>query len=87
MKKNDYKMKLLNMNECFPIELIKAEGTGTYSNSESVDKAGGLVNILYLCNGAKVMLTTNIILMDCAMGTVLDVIYIEGKVHSHYLML
>ena len=80
---NHNKIKLLEMNETFPIALIKAEGTGTHSKSESGDKAGGLVKTLYLCRGAKVMLSTNINvpygLFNGSMGTVLDIVYTGGK--------
>ena len=86
---NHNKAKLLEMNEKYPIAKIQAEGTGSHSKSASSDKAGGLTKILYICKGAKVMLTSNINvpygLFNGSMGTVVDIIYCDGRSPSDSL--
>ena len=77
------------MNEKYPIAKIQAEGTGSHSKSASSDKAGGLTKILYICKGAKVMLTSNINVpygfFNGPMGTVVDIIYCDGRSPSDSL--
>jgi hypothetical protein len=76
------KLKLLEANKVAPIAKIQAHSQGVHKNVSS-DKAGGLLNHLYLCRGAKVMLTTNMNvefgLFNGSMGTVQDIIYLDGK--------
>ena len=83
------KTKLLEMNENNPIALIKAKGSGSHSHTSGSDKAGGLVKTLYLCRGAKVRLTSNLNipygLFNGSMGTVVDIIYRDGKCPSDSL--
>ena len=56
---------------------------GSHAKSASTDKARGLLNTLYLCSGAKVMLTCNLNaqfrLFNGSMGTVEDIIYQNGR--------
>lgn len=80
---NHNKLKILELNRSFPIAKISAVTTGFHSKSSSSDKAGGLVRTLFLCKGAKVMLTTNLNvpfgLFNGSMGTVVDILYLDGK--------
>ena len=71
------------MNEKYPITKIQAEGTGSHSKSALGDKTCGLTKSLYICNCAKVMLTSNINalygLFNGSIGTVNDIIYCDGR--------
>ena len=79
---NHNKMKLLEANKTAPIAKMTAISEGIHRNISS-DKAGGLLCQLYLCKGAKVMLTANLNvhygLFNGSMGTVVDIIYLEGR--------
>ena len=76
------KAKLLKANEHAPIAKCSAVSTGLHSNTSS-DKAGGLLQTLYLCKGAKVMLTWNINvehgLFNGSIGVVMDILYFNGR--------
>jgi hypothetical protein len=80
---NHNKSSLLEQNKYFPIAKINAINTGLHANSSPSDKAGGLIRTLYLCKGAKIMLTANLCvqygLYNGAVGTVTDIIYPCGK--------
>ena len=77
------KSKLQEMNACHPVLRISATFQGPHSKQADPDKSGGLLNTLFLCQGAKVMLTINISvpfgLFNGALGHVVDIIYKEGR--------
>ena len=77
------KSKLLETNKSHPIAKIDAKTEGIHANKVSSDKAGGLIRTLYICKGAKVMLTCNINvqygLFNGAMGEIKDIIYLNGR--------
>ena len=77
------KSKLLQQNQYHPVAKVKAEMNGPHAASSSADKAGGLVRELYICKGAKVMLTCNLNvplgLFNGTPGTIVDIIYPPNK--------
>ena len=77
------------MNDKYSITKIQAKGTSSHSKSALGDKAVGLTKSLYICKGAKVMLTSNINakygLFNGSMGTVVDIIYCDGRSPSDSL--
>ena len=72
------KTPLLRANQHAPIAKCTAVNRGVHSKVAS-DKAGGLLQTLYLCNGAKKMLTGNINvehgLFNGSVGVVIDILY------------
>ena len=80
---NHNKTKLLEANKASPIAKIEALSTGHHASNTASDKAGGLLKTLFLCNGAKVMLTSNILveqgLFNGSIGKVVDIIYPQNK--------
>ena len=80
---NHNKKKLIDLNTTQPIAKICSISRGAHAKSSSSDKASGLVRTLYLCKGAKVMLTTNLNvkfgLFNGSIGTVIDIIYGNGN--------
>ena len=79
---NHNKRQLEKANKEVPIARVKAVSTGPHS-SLPADKAQGLECVLYLCKGAKVMLTSNLNvsygLFNGSVGKVVDIIYTQGK--------
>ena len=77
------KSKLLELNSFYPIAKLVSECRGSHSKSEDSEKAGGLQKTLFLCKSAKVMLSVNLCvpfgLFNGATGTVVDIIYLNGK--------
>ena len=77
------KEKLLELNTNFPIARLSAICQGPHAKSVQQDKTGGLSKTLYLCKNAKVTLTANLSvkcgLFNRAPGTVVDIIYLNGK--------
>ena len=69
------------MNVHSPIAKIIAKTEGIHGSTCSSDKSGGggLLRTLYLCQGAKVMLTSNLLvkygLFNGSVGTIIDIIY------------
>jgi ATP-dependent exoDNAse (exonuclease V) alpha subunit len=57
-------------------------GKGFHAKSMTSDKAGGLLPVVYICKGAKVMLTANMCvpygLFNGSMGRVEEIIYNTG---------
>jgi hypothetical protein len=51
---------LLEANEENPVANITAVEKGFHAKSMTSDKAGGLLPVVYICKGAKVMLTANL---------------------------
>ena len=80
---NKNQLLKLNSDPLRPIAEIKADLQGIHSKSASADNSQGLIRLLYVCKGARVMLTNNINvdygLYNGAVGTVVDIIYPEGK--------
>ena len=60
---NHNKTQLLKANENAPIAKISAVDQGRHARNAPSDQAGGLQQTLYLCKGAKVMLTSHVTLM------------------------
>ena len=77
------KTKLLELNKQHPIAKMSAVNKGPHAKSCSPDKAGGLLNTVYLCKDATVMLTVNTCvkygLFNGAAGRVKDIIYRDGR--------
>jgi hypothetical protein len=75
--------QLLQANEHAPVAKLCAINKGPHSKSATSDKAGGLLNTVFLCKGAKVMLTSNIQvqygLFNGSMGIIKDIIYLAGR--------
>lgn len=76
------KEQLLKANETSPIARIPSIDQGQHKAVTS-DSANGLVSTLYLCRGARVMLTVNLNvtygLFNGSMGQVVDIIYLNGR--------
>ena len=49
----------MEANEENPVAKITAVGKRFHAQSMTSDKAGGLLPVVYICKGAKVMLTAN----------------------------
>ena len=77
------KSKLLQANTSFPIAKISADSQGQHAKSSSAAGSGGLIRLLYVCKTARVNLTVNINvkfgLFNGAVGTVVDIVYPEGR--------
>ncbi|KAK3104656.1 hypothetical protein FSP39_007268 [Pinctada imbricata] len=73
------KLNLIRANEKHPIARLKAECHGPHSKGVESDKAGGLLDELFLCRNAKVMLSVNLCvpfgLFNGAIGYIVDIIY------------
>ena len=82
-------MQLVKANEHAPVAQMQAVNKGPHAKNASNDKAGGLLANLYLCKGAKVMLTSNLSvkygLFNGSVGIVEDIIYMNGKKPSEGL--
>ncbi|KAK3917466.1 ATP-dependent DNA helicase [Frankliniella fusca] len=79
---NEYNLKkILNMNQ--PIAVIKADNNNKTVFLTSDDMADGLLNVIMLCRGARVMLRRNINvcrgLVNGAIGIVKHIVYEHGK--------
>ncbi|KAK3910038.1 ATP-dependent DNA helicase [Frankliniella fusca] len=75
---NEYNLKkILNMNQ--PIAVIKADNNNKTAFLTSDDMADGLLNVIMLCRGARVMLRRNINvcrgLVNGAIGIVKHIVY------------
>lgn len=86
------KSKLLEVNKLFPVAKLTSVGKGSHSKSGESEKAGGLLNTLYICKGSKVMLSVNLCvrygLFNGAIGIVEYFFFILVKEdHLHFLML
>jgi hypothetical protein len=58
------KAKLVEANKVQPVASIKAISQGFHKNSPSDRAGGGLLEQLFLCKGAKVMLTSNLLVQE-----------------------
>jgi hypothetical protein len=80
---NHNKVNILEVNKQFPIAKLTAISEGTHAKGLTSDKAGGLVHTLYLCKGARVMLSVNINvrlgLFNGAMGRIIDIVFLNDK--------
>ena len=76
------KEQLLNANSTSPIARIKAIDQGQHAKSISSSATNSLIETLFLCRGAKVMLTVNLQvpygLFNGSMGQVVDILYLNG---------
>lgn len=76
------KTQLLKSNQYAPVAKLTAISHGSHANVPS-DKAGGLLQTLYICKGCKVMLTGNINvpygLYNGSAGVVIDILYFDGQ--------
>jgi hypothetical protein len=81
-KWNHSKNKLLEANEENLVAKITEVGKGFHAKSMTSDKADGLLPVVYICKGAKVMLTANLCvpygLSNGSMGRVEEIIYKTG---------
>jgi hypothetical protein len=77
------KAQLLVANQNSPIAKINAECQGVHAKTSSADTAAGLIRSLFVCNSARVNLTSNINvrfgLFNGAVGNVIDIPYAEGQ--------
>lgn len=77
------KSKLLEVNKLFPVAKITAVGKGSHSKSGESEKAGGLLNTLYISKGSKVMLSVNLCvrygLFNGAIGIIEDILYFSER--------
>lgn len=77
------KSKLLEVNKLFPVAKITAVRKGSHSKSDESEKAGGLLNTLYISKGSKVMLSVNLCvrygLFNGAIGITEDSIYCSER--------
>ena len=66
-----------------PVAKIKAVNNGRHAMKADSNKAGGLLSLLYLCRDSKVMLVVNLKadwgLYNGAVGTVVDIVYKDGR--------
>ena len=66
-----------------PVAKIKAVNNGRHAMKADSNKAGGLLPLLYLCRDSKVMLVVNLKadwgLYNGAVGTVVDIVYKDGR--------
>jgi hypothetical protein len=71
-------LKKIELNKQHPISRITAISKGLHEKSAS-EKAGGLLETLFICKGCRVMLTNNLNvkfgLFNGSMGTVVDIVY------------
>jgi hypothetical protein len=76
------KQQLLKANEASPVARIPASDQGPHCKT-SADSSNGLLPTLYLCRGAKVMLTVNLNvtygLFNGSPGQVFDILYLNGN--------
>lgn len=67
----------------FPVAKITAVGKGSHSKSGESEKAGGLLNTLYISKGSKVMLSVNLCvrygLFNGAIGIIEDILYFSER--------
>ena len=79
------KSKLIECNQLpdHPVAKVKAVNNGRHAQKADSTKAGGLMQLLYLCRDSKVMLVANIKvewgLFNGAVGTVIDIIYLNER--------
>ena len=75
--------ELRKANLKHPVAQMKAINKGPHAKSATSDQASGLSTTVFLCRGAKVMLTSNLSvsfgLFNGSMGVVTDIIYLEGR--------
>ena len=82
-ERNKSKILECNQIEDHPVVKIKAVNNGRHAQKADSSKAGGLLQLLYLCRDSKVMLVANIKvewgLFNGAVGTVVDIVYLNGR--------
>ena len=82
-ERNKAKILECNRQPDHPVAKVKAIDNGRHSQKADSNKAGGLLPLLYLCRGSKVMLVVNLKaewgLYNGAVGTVVDILYRNGS--------
>ena len=80
---NHNKTQLLKASQNAPIAKLSAIDQGQHAKRATSDKAAVLQQTLYLCQGARVMLTSNLHVLFClfngSIGTVIDIVYLNGR--------
>ena len=83
------KMKLLEVNETYPVAKSNAISHGIHAKSIDSAKAGGLQKTVCMSKSAKVMLSVNLCvsfgLYNGAIGKIIDIIYLEGNIPENSL--
>ena len=83
------KMKLLEVNETYPVAKSNAISHGIHAKSIDSAKAGGLQKTVFMSKSAKVMLSVNLCvsfgLYNGAIGKIIDIIYLEGNIPENSL--
>ena len=82
-QRNKTKLLECNRQPNHPVAKIKAVHNGRHAVDADSNKAGGLLPLLYLCRDSKVMLVVNLKadwgLYNGAVGTVVDIVYKDGR--------
>lgn len=79
------KRKLLEYNRLpnHSVAKIKAVNNGRHALKADSNKAGGLLQLVYLCHDSKIMLVANLKpewgLYNGAIGTVVEIVYLDGR--------
>ncbi|EDO35707.1 predicted protein [Nematostella vectensis] len=79
------KIKILECNRIpgHPVAKMKAQNNGYHAQKADSNKAGSLLQRLYLCRDSKVMLVANLEsawgLFNGAVGRVVDMVYLKGS--------
>jgi hypothetical protein len=83
------KMKLLEVNETYPVAKSNAISHGIHAKSIDSAKAAGLQKTVFMSKSAKVMLSVNLCvsfgLYNGAIGNIIDIIYLEGNIPENSL--
>jgi hypothetical protein len=83
------KMKLLEVNETYPVAKSNAISHGIHAKSIDSAKAAGLQKTVFMSKSAKVMLSVNLCvsfgLYNGAIGKIIDIIYLEGNIPENSL--
>ena len=81
-KRNKTKLLQCNTQPNHPVAKLKAIDNGRQAQKADINKAGGLIPLLYLCRDGKVMLVVNLKaewgLYNGAVDTVVDIVYKDG---------
>ena len=81
-KRNKTKLLQCNTQPNHPVAKLKAIDNGRHAQKADINKAGGLIPLLYLCRDGKVMLVVNLKaewgLYNGAVDTVVNIVYKDG---------
>ncbi|KAH3781203.1 hypothetical protein DPMN_159029 [Dreissena polymorpha] len=74
--------QLETISSDFPVAKLPSSDHGPNAVCATEDKVHGLMRVLFICKGAKVMLTCNLNdpydLLNGSIGTIFDIIYCKG---------